>query len=624
LALANATITPGSGATGIAGDANLPLIGKVHLTGTMQDASHYQLSAQVGSVAVGGVATTSDTVTLNNSGEALAGDASLPLVGKVHLAGTVQDAAHYSLSASLARISAGGITLSNDTVTVSNSGVGFAGNATVPPAGNVHLQGSIQPAGGHYSLTAQVGGLTVGGFGLTNTVVTMSDQGETLAGDADLPLVGKIHLQGSIQPGSADTLTGHLASVTAAGVALTNDTVTLGPSGATFAGDASLPLVGKVHLQGSLQGGGRYSLAARLGSVTIVGFGLTNDTVTLSNSGISLEGDANLPLAGKVHLKGTVQDAAHFSLGVPLGKIVVDGIGLTNNAVTLSNAGLALRGNANLPLVGTVAFAATIASGGAFAFTATHAPITVLGGLVHLDNIQLTLTTGSLIVTAHAEVAQIGQADFRGSISPNGNYDLKASASITIAGFTIHGADLDLGTQSLGASFDLPIPVIGDVAFEGSFSAGGHWSIGATIPGPIFVGTFPLQDLHFQVSDTSLTLGARTGVQGILDAGVTGTIYYSGLFNLTVDAHALSLGGFSLANATITLGNSDPDHVFRMHVHATAGIPHGPSLYLDGVLDGHGNFDLVVTETIGIAGLNLSQGNFELNHSGLTVHADWT
>ena len=624
LALANATIAPGSGgATGLAGDATLPLAGKVHLAGTAQDASHYSLSAQVASAAVGGVTMTGDTVTLSNTGETLAGTAKLPLAGQVHLTGTVQDATHYSLSASLSSVAVGGVTLTNDTVSLSNAGVAFAGDATVPLAGKVHLQGTIQPATGHYSIADQPGSLTVAGFALTNAVVTLTDQAETIAGDAVLPLVGKVHLAGSIQPGSADTLTAQLGSVAAAGVALTNDTVTLGQSGATFAGDANLPLVGKLHLTGSLQSKGNYSLAAQLGSVTIVGFGLTNDTVTLSNSGISLAGDANLPLVGKLHLTGTVQDASHFTLSATLGNLKVDGFGLSNDAVTLSHAGLAVQGNAKLPLVGTVALAATIAPNGSFTFTAAPAPISVLGGLVKLGNMQVTLTTSSLTVTAHGDIAGIGQADFKGSISANGNYDLKATASITIAGFTIDGADLDLGTQSLGASFDLPIPVIGDIAFDGSFSAGGHWSIGATLPGPIFIGSFPLEDLHFELSDTSLTLGARTGVQGVLDAGVTGTIYYSGLFNLTVDAHALSLGGFSLANAAITLGNSDPDHVFRMHIQANAGIPYGPSLKLNGVLDGHGKFDLVGTEDIGIDGLNISDAAFELNNAGLTFNGDW-
>ncbi len=624
LALAKATITPGSGGTtGLAGDTTLPLAGKVHLTGTAQDTSHYSLSAQVGSVVVGGITMTSDTVTLSNTGETLAGTAKLPLAGQVHLTGTVQDASHYSLSATEASISVGGISIANDTVTVSNTGVTFAGDATVPLAGKVHVQGTIQPTGGHYSLADQPGNLTVAGFGLTNVVVTLTDQAETIAGDANLPLVGKVHLAGSIMPGSADTLTAQLGSVAAAGVALTNDTVTLGQSGATFAGDANLPLIGKVHLTGSLQGKSTYTLTAQLGSVTIAGFGLTNDAVTFSNSGIALAADANLPLIGKVHLTGTITDASHFSLSVPLGSLKVNGFGLTNNTVTLSQAGLAVKGSAKIPLVGTVALAATIAPSGSFSFTATPAPISALGGLVHLNNIQVTLTSSSLTVTAHGDIAQIGQADFKGSISANGSYDLKATASITIAGFTIDGADLDLGTQSLGASFDLPIPVIGDIAFQGSFSAGGHWSIGATLPGPIFIGSFPLEDLHLVLSDTSLTLGARTGVQGILDAGVTGTIYYSGLFNLTVDAHALSLGGFSLANAAITLGNSDPDHVFRMHIQANAGIPYGPNLKLNGVLDGHGKFDLVGTETIGIDGLNISDAAFELNNSGLTFNGDW-
>jgi hypothetical protein len=44
---------------------------------------------------------------------------SLPLVGNAHLSGSIKDASHYSLSASLPSVTAGAFKLTNDTVTLS-------------------------------------------------------------------------------------------------------------------------------------------------------------------------------------------------------------------------------------------------------------------------------------------------------------------------------------------------------------------------------------------------------------------------------------------------------------------------------------------------------------------------
>ncbi len=305
---------------------------------------------------------------------------------------------------------------------------------------------------------------------------------------------------------------------------------------------------------------------------SVGGFKLSAVTLTGSASHETMQGNLTLPLVGAVHLSGSYQDAHHYDLVARTGKI------------------------------------------------------SALNGLAQFSSIQLTLSPAGLSVKGHATVGQIGQADFTGSIDTHGHYALHATTSVTVAGFTLKGADLDLGSKALAVDARVPVPDVGNVRFEGSYGPGGRWSLGATIPGPIDLGTFPVYDLHFVLSNTSLTLGARTGINGVLDGGVTGTVYKNGTYRLTVDARGLSsLGGFRVATATATLGNDNAQRLFVMNVHAVLGVPSGPNLTLDGVVDGHGNYDLKGAESVTIDGLTLGQGVFDLNkQTGLTFRASWS
>src|ERR1700732_39347 len=63
-----------------------------------------------------------------------------------------------------------------------------------------------------------------------------------------------------------------------------------------FDATGSLPVVGNAHLNGMITDASHYSLSGSLASVTVGGFQLANDTVTLSGSGLGFKGTGTLPL----------------------------------------------------------------------------------------------------------------------------------------------------------------------------------------------------------------------------------------------------------------------------------------------------------------------------------------
>jgi len=559
----SAAVTPSASGVGFTADVNVPGLGSltsVNLAGIIQSDGDYDLTA------------TLPNVTLSNSGLDLAGNTSLPLVGNVALAGTIQGANNYSLSDNLPNFSLGGFSLTGAVVTLSNSGIGLVGNTSLPLVGSVALAGTIQDAS-NYSLSAGLTNFSVGGYSLSGAVATLSDNGVELSGSANLPLVGSVPLTGTILDGSHYSLTDSLPNVSIGGFALTNADIILSDGGLRFLGDATLPVIGTIqHLQGSIQGASNFSLSAPLSSVTVGNFMLSNNTVTLMAAG---------------------------------------------GAVSLT-----LSGNATLPVFSTVTFAGTITSDGSFTITASPQPFSLPWGIVQFTNETLTLSSASdsISVAAVATVAQIGQADFSGSISADGSYSLTATASINVAGFSIKGATLALGSNELGVDFDLAVPDIGNVSFGGSYGPGGQWSLTGTYDPivPVQIGPLSLYGFSFTLTNTSLTLGCMGTVvdlQDLVNAQVTAQIFYDGRFEATIDVHALQVSSFSLGQATVTFGNDNPSHEFILTVNAIVAIPGLEDVSLNGTLDANGSYNFKGKQDLILGGLTLSQAQFDLNNT---------
>ena len=124
---------------------------------------------------------TAASVTLTSTGLSYTGTTTLPLVNSVTLTGTIQDVtSDYSMSINLGTHSIGAYSLANTVVTLNENGVGITGVATNSPlvGNNVPISGTILDSS-HYSLSAQIGTVTIGTFTLTSADFILSDAGLT-------------------------------------------------------------------------------------------------------------------------------------------------------------------------------------------------------------------------------------------------------------------------------------------------------------------------------------------------------------------------------------------------------------------------------------------------------------
>src|SRR5207253_1313269 len=151
------------------GDTTLPLLGSAHLTGTIRpDGSSYTLGVQLPNVSLGGLALTNAIVTFSGSTFGISGDATLPQVGAVHLTRTLQsDGGSVALSALLPSVTVGGLTLAANTVTSDNRGVMLEGDATLPVLGSAHLKGTLPLDGSSFTLSAPLPNLSIAGHTLS-------------------------------------------------------------------------------------------------------------------------------------------------------------------------------------------------------------------------------------------------------------------------------------------------------------------------------------------------------------------------------------------------------------------------------------------------------------------------
>ncbi len=635
-ALTKDTATLSATGLSLSGTAQLPALGSLGLSGTIKDATHYSLTASVPSVKLGGFALTSGVATLSAAGLAFSADASLPVVGAVHLSGAIQDAAHYSLTVGLPSLSVGGFALTKDTATLSPAGLSLSGTASLPAIGTEQLSGTIKDAT-HYTLTAPVPSAKLGGFALTNGVATLSASGLAFSADANLPVVGAVHLSGSIQDAAHYSLTVSLPSLTVGGFALTKNTVTLAAAGLSLSGTAQLPVIGSLGLSGTITNSTHYSLSAQIPRISLGGFTFSNDTVALANGALTLTGTVTLPVIGSVTLTGTIVNTTHFSLTKSLGNLQFGPFAVTGASVTVGDSGstvvVSLAGTATFDPFGKANLVGTLGSDGSYSLSAPMGSASLLGGLVKFQSTAVTVSIkGSSVavgISGHGTVANIGTVNFKGSITGEGDYSLTGDASLNIAGFSIHTAEMTLGTDALGVSFTLPVPEVGDVNFTGSYGPGGQWSLGATYPGPVEVGPVTLTDLGFVLSSQSLTLkatGSIADLQDLANVQVTAQVFYDGRFQIIADAHVLQFGPFSLGEAVVTVGNANPQHQFVIDVHAVAGFPNlGAGMTLDGVLTDSHNYDLKGTDNLAIAGLPaITSVKAELSSAtGFTFKGSW-
>lgn len=646
--LTAASIAPSVSGFGLTANVNLPGLGAVSLSGTVQDGTHYSLTAKLPSMTLNSTLLANATVTLSASGVSVSGTASLPLIGTVALTGTLQNG-QYSLTANVPQISVAGFTVTGGVVTLSSSGISFTGSAKLPLVNNgnsLTLSGSIQD-GTHYSFSANVPDLSLNGFTLKSAVVALGPTGVTLSATANLPLVNSVNLSGSITAAGNYSFSANIPNLPPiAGFQLTGVKVTLTNSGLGLTGTASLPIFGNVTLNGLITDATHYSVSFTPATVDLGGgFSLTSPRVNLSPAGLSVVGDANLPVLGTINrLQGTIQDATHFTLSAPLPNVSLGQFSLKNATVSLTAAGastsLSVTGTVHLPLFKDVQFTGTIDSSGNLSLSTQLPSFSLPGGFIKFTNNSLTLYPDRVHVEADLSIANVADAHFVGDIYPNGDYELAASASLHIGGFTIpvpsvNGRpNLRLVNGQLDIGFDYSIPGLdaflpaGDssVEFSGTYSLDGQYSLTATANYTFTIGPVVVTQESLTLTNTSLTIAAHGSIANLgplAEGDVSMTIYQDGSFQAMVMVNS-SIAGIDLGNAEVTFGNHNPDKTLITTLHAEMSVPGmAPKVKVDGYWDANGNYEFTGSADVSLGSFTLAQAQFELSkQNGLTFSGE--
>jgi hypothetical protein len=612
--LINVDVTLSSSGVQVKANSTLPLVGDVSFAGSVNKDGSYSLNAKAPKVDVLGFILTDVDATLSSSGVQVKANSKLPLVGDVSFAGSWGKDGSYSLNAKAPKVNVLGFTLTDVDATLSSNGVQLKANSKLPLVGEVSFAGSWGKDG-NYSLNAKAPKVSILSFTLTDVDVTLSNASMQVKANSKLALVGEVSFVGVWGKDGNYSLNAKAPKVDVLGFILTDVDATLSSSGVQVKANSKLPLVGEVSFAGVWGKDGSYSLNAKAPKVDVFGFILTDVDATLSNTGVQVKANSKLPLVGEVSFTGSWGKDGSYSLEAKAPKVNVLGFTLTDVDATLSSSGMQVKANSKLPLVGDVSFTGSWAKDGNYELKASVGKFNVAGFTV--ENGLVTLSRNELSVSARANLVNIGSVTFVGSISANGHFSFRATASLAVAGFPLPGAHISIGNNRLDINVCAPIPGLGNTCFDGSYSPNGRFSFQATVAGPVLVGGVPLKDITVGLTNDSLSLGASVGINNLAYARFEGWVNTHGDFRLTATVSALKLAGFSLANGTLTLTNRD------LTLHAQLDIPLVAKVNVDGYfVFSTGMFSLTGTGQVSLAGFPVTAGSFTLSNSGLSLTAD--
>jgi hypothetical protein len=292
---------------------------------------------------------------LNNSGLAVAGDATIRL-GSVNVpvhfvaVGYINPNGQFNLDGRTQATFSGFVSANADFM-LNNSGLTAAGNVdfhlgslgySVPFTGWVHTDGQFQ-------LTATVAQLNFAGFIGAGLTLTLNNAGLGAQGSFQLGSVVNASLTGTIYTNNTFSLTGS-ANVSFVGFNA-NASFTLTTGGVAIAAGVSVPYVATVNMNGSIQTNGQFTLNFS-GTFGINGFG-GGGWLRLDNSGVTAHLDVGFGILGvAAHMDGYIHSNGQFQLtaaaNMSLGPIS------GNLSFTLNNSGFSTHAHGQIDLRTTI------------------------------------------------------------------------------------------------------------------------------------------------------------------------------------------------------------------------------------------------------------------------------
>ncbi len=646
--------------------SNLPLIGNVDFKGTITGSS-YTFTATIPSVSLLGFTLKNISATLTNSSLSVGTHVdSVPLVGSVDFTGTISSSS-FSLAATAHNVTLlGFIHFNSIALTLDSHSLSMSATVSLPIVNTVTFTGAIN-FNGSFTISATAPHFTVLGFiGIDNAQVSISFPNPKLTVSAHISLlnIGMVDFTGSIGAGGTFSFDGS-ASLTVAGFTLGTAKMHMGnmpgdPSDGIHIGPfttPALPLVGPVTIEGSYAAGGRFSFRTTIhpnppifiGPIPVdaITFGLSNDSLTLGiGVGYNLAGILNLTGYGEVTVfaASSQHNWGDFDLLATVDVSIV-GFSAANGRMELKNTkgqfSFTVDMNLNLLIAhanmhgeidfnkGLVGFTgrATIGVAG---FTLSNSTFLITNAQVQGDDVNgwtfkhdaqgHLISGGGIHIEVHSHTnlnlqpVISANVDFDGTFAKNGSgykIDVKGKANLTIAGFNLASATLEIDNTHMAVTVHYAYPGIFSADFAGTVTFNGNFDMSATATiGLAGFGATGHLHLYKIGSNAGLDISAHINVI-VAQVDFSGYLHSNGQFQLTGTATA-GFAGFG-ATASFTLNNGGVSVSARIGVYVA-------TVSFTGYVRSNGQFQLTGTATAGFAGFGAT-ASFTLNNGGVSVSA---
>ncbi len=527
--------------------ASINALGELVLTAASGDlnantalaAGSANVSATMGSVTIGEVASTGGTATVTAS----AGSAN---VGALSGASGATVTASTDVSVTSATSGAGtDIVLTGGTSASLSSGTSGRDIKVLGPAaslgsgsavgdvfvtattGAATVTGTVS-AGDDIEVTATSGAVAAGSGSLTSTGVGAGDDAHVwVQSTAGSVLVGSATTQGTGIAAGDVTIQGTTSATLTSGIS-SRDLKVLGPTASlgsgSVAGDVFVTATtGPASVTGSVTAGDDIEITSTTGSVTAA-------TGTLTSTGIGAADDAHV-LVRSTGGSAELGSATTQGTGGAAGDITVNGITLATLGSGTSSRDIRVLGP-------TASLTSGSAAGDVFV-TATTGAASVGGAVFAGDDIEVTATSGAVTVSGSLTSTGVGAADDAHVLVRS------MSALVLVSAAT---------TQGTGVA-------AGDVTVQGATSA--SLTLGNST-----------RDLR--VLGPSASLGSGNAVQDVFVTATTGAATVTGVVSAGDDIEVTATSGAVLASgADLTstgLGATDDAHVLARSTSAAVAV----------------------------------------------------
>ena len=428
-----------------------------------------------------------NSVTLTNNG--ISGSVDVPVIGEVDFTGSYDPNTKQWFFQGYAPgpvpVAGGWVVLTDMYLTLTNNSLTTDCTASllgIPELANAYTYGEFY-SNGLFSLSSDGHAVQVGGFTLSNTNYTISNENDAnndnpnyvtqVTVHSDLGLLGlSVSVDGTVDANGNYNLTSS-GNLTIAGFTLSSVTYNLNKTtGLTATGFLQLPGgLGEVFVFGSIDSKGDYSLTGGA-DIFPLGFQLSSATFTLDNSGLTASGTLQLPDLGTVNVGGSVDKHGNFSL-VGSGTLSPFGLNLGSATVTLDNGGAWVSGSVQLPDLGAANISGWAYNNGTFSLTGSD-NLSPCG--FTLQSVTVTVTDTSATVSGSLQMPGLGAVNVFGDVSISG-FSLSGSGSLSPDGLSLGSTTVTVTESGATVSGSLGIHDLGSVGVSGWVDSGGQFSL---------------------------------------------------------------------------------------------------------------------------------------------------